>query len=299
MIQKLYANTIGKYGKIYSLIRFLLRNYYNFIFPLQVQLKKKQSLSNDDKIIVSLTSFPKRINKVWMVIETMFNQTHKPDKIVLTLSELQFPDKKLPQKLLEQTQRGLEIIWTKDDIRSHKKYYYTMQKYPNSIVITADDDILYEKSLIEKLIEFHQKYPKYILCNSGALKIGENYLNWKRLFFQPTQPAFEVMQLGGTGTLYPPHSLYKDVFRKDIFLEICPLADDIWLNAMTVLNDTKILKTDYKYWQMPILYKDNVTLHSINNGQNQNTIQIGNLIQKYGEEFESKFIVNEEQEYAK
>lgn len=294
MINKLYANTIGKQGKIYSLIRFLLRNYYNFIFPLQIQLKKKQSLSNDDKIIVSLTSFPKRINKVWMVVETLFNQTHKPDKVILTLSELQFPDKKIPQKLLDQTKRGLEIIWTKDDIRSHKKYYYTMQKYPNSIVITADDDILYEESLIEKLIEFHQKYPNCVLCNSGALKIGKNYFNWKRLFFQRTQPSFDVMQLGGTGTLYPPKSLYKDVFRKDIFLEICPLADDIWLNAMTVLNNTKIVKTDYSYWQIPILYKDNDTLDSVNNGESQNTKQISNLIKKYGKEFESKFIVNEE-----
>ncbi len=294
MINKLYANTIGKYGRIYSLIRFLLRNYYNFIFPLQVKLKKKQSLSNDDKIIVSLTSFPKRINKVWMVVETMFNQTHKPDKVILTLSELQFPDKKIPQKLLEQTQRGLEIIWTKDDIRSHKKYYYTMQKYPNSIVITVDDDVLYEKSLIKKLIHFNKIYPNCILCNWGSIKIGNEYKNWENLLFQHKSPSYYVLQIGVGGVLYPPNSLYKDVFKKEYFLDMCPLADDIWLNAMTVLNDTKIVKTDYKYYQMPILYKDNDTLDSLNNGENQNTKQIGNLIKKYGKEFESKFIVNEE-----
>lgn len=295
MIQKLYANTIGKYGKFYSLIRFLLRNYYNFIFPLLILLKKKQSLSNNDKIIVSLTSFPKRINKVWMVIETIFNQTYKPDKIILTLSELQFPDKKIPQKLFEQTQRGLEVIWTNDDIRSHKKYFYTMQKYPDSIVITIDDDVLYEKSLIETLIKFHQKYPDCILCNWGAVKKGKDYVEWKNLLFEKREkPSLDVLQIGVGGVLYPSNSLYEDVFRKDIFLEICPLADDIWLNAMSVLNDTKIVKTNYRYFHMPILYKDNDTLHNINNGKNLNTKQISNLIEKYGKEFESKFIVNEE-----
>lgn len=292
MIQKLYANTIGKYGKIYSLIRFLLRNYYNFIFPLQVQLKKKQSLSNDDKIIVSLTSFPKRIHKVWMVVETMFNQTHKPGKVILTLSELQFPDKKIPQKLLEQTQRGLEIIWTEDDIRSHKKYYYVMQKYPNAIIITVDDDILYEKSLIEKLLEFHKQHPTCVLCNSASLKIGENYADWENLLFQPTQATFNIMQLGGTGTLYPPNSLYKDVFRKDVFLDICPLADDIWLNAMAVLNNTKIVKTDYPFYYIPILHKDNFELYKINVGENQNDIQIKTILHKYESELKGRLYIS-------
>lgn len=294
MIQKLYANTIGRQGKIYSLIRFLLRNYYNFIFPLQVHMKNKQSLSNDDQVIVSLTSFPKRINKVWMVIETMFNQTHKPDKVILTLSELQFPNRKIPQKLLDQTQRGLEIIWTKDDIRSHKKYYYAMQKYPYSIIITIDDDVLYEKSLIEKLIKFHQKYPNCVLCNWGAVKNGKDYVDWKNLLFMKREkPSLDILQIGVGGVLYPSNSLYEDVFKKNIFLEICPLADDIWLNAMAVLKNTKIMKTDYRYFHMPILYKDNDTLHNINNGQNQNTQQISSLIKKYGKEFESKFIVND------
>lgn len=293
MINKLYSDTIGKQGKIYSLERFLLRNFHNFIFPLQVKLKKKQKLlSNDGKIIVSLTSFPKRIEKVWMVIESIFNQTHKPDKIVLTLSELQFPEKKIPQKLLEQTKRGLEIIWTEDDIRSHKKYYYVMQKYPNAIILTVDDDILYEKSLIEKLLEFHEKYPTCILCNWGAIKVGKEYIHWRNLLLKLKEPSYEILQIGVGGVLYPPNSLYKDVFRKDVFLDICPLADDLWLNAMAVLNNTKIVKTDYRYYYIPILYNEDTTLHSVNLGQNQNNKQIENLIQKYGEMLESKFFIN-------
>ena len=44
-----------------------------------------------EKIIVSLTSFPGRINEVWICIESLMRQTFKPDAIELWLSLKQFP----------------------------------------------------------------------------------------------------------------------------------------------------------------------------------------------------------------
>ncbi len=35
----------------------------------------------------------------------------------------------------------------------------------------------------------------------------------------------------------PPHSLYKDATISELFLRLCPKADDIWLWAMASLND--------------------------------------------------------------
>ena len=42
------------------------------------------------KVIVSLTSYPKRINTVWITIETLLRQSFKPDKIILWLATDQF-----------------------------------------------------------------------------------------------------------------------------------------------------------------------------------------------------------------
>jgi hypothetical protein len=291
MINEFYRKTIGKQGKVYSAVRYLLRLYNNIIFPMEIMMSKKQTLSKGEQVIVSLTSFPLRIDKVWMVVETMFRQTIRPDKIVLTLSELQFKEKKIPKKLLEQTQRGLEIIWTNDDLRSHKKYYYVMQKYPNAIVITVDDDILYEKNLIRKLLDFNQTYPNCILCNWGSIKAGKEYSKWKNLLFEFRAPSYSTLQIGVGGVLYPVGSLYKDVFRKEIFLNICPLADDIWLNTMALLNNTKIVKTDYQYYYIPILYKDNFELNKINIGENQNNVQINKLLKRYESLLENKFYI--------
>lgn len=292
MINKIYSKSIGFQGKFYSAIRFLLRICKNLIFPLEIKLTKKQSLSGNDKIIVSLTSFPQRIDKVWMAIETIFRQTVKPDRIILTLSELQFPERKIPQKLIEQTQRGLEIIWTEDDLRSHKKYFYAMQKYPDAIIITIDDDILYEKSLLKKLLDFNKIYPDCIICNWGAIKKGSKYKEWENLLFQFKSPSYDVLQIGVGGVLYPSNSLDKEVFKKEVFLEICPLADDIWLNAMAVMNDTKVVKTDYSFYYIPILNENNFELNKVNVGENHNDVQIKKILDKYESLLKGRFFIH-------
>mgnify|MGYP000808865909 FL=1 len=97
----------------------------------------------EQKIIVSLTSFPKRIDTLWITVETLLRQSMKPDEIILWLAEEQFNGiDSLPKALLEQQKRGLTIRFC-DDLRSHKKYYYTMQEYPRDIVILVDDDMFY------------------------------------------------------------------------------------------------------------------------------------------------------------
>ncbi|MBQ2886366.1 MAG: hypothetical protein IJE43_21810 [Alphaproteobacteria bacterium] len=46
------------------------------------------------KVIVSLTSYPARINIVHKTIESLLNQTYKADKVILYLAYEQFQIKK-------------------------------------------------------------------------------------------------------------------------------------------------------------------------------------------------------------
>lgn len=64
--------------------------------------------SEGEKIIVSLTSFPARINIVVKTIKTLLTQTLKPDAVILWLAPEQFPngEKDLPQELLDLKQYG-------------------------------------------------------------------------------------------------------------------------------------------------------------------------------------------------
>lgn len=277
-----YGFLVGKKGLLAKSGRYILKYLYNLIGPVFYRFKNT-TLSGNSDLIISLTTFPDRISKTWLVIETLFDQTIKPDKIVLTLSLQQFPDKKnLPKKLLLQKERGLEIIWTNDDLRSHKKYYYVMKKYPQSKIVTVDDDFFYSKGMLENLLKFHNKHPQAIICHLAAKRRGNNYNNWENLLFKKAGPTKLIMQYGGSGVLYPPNALFIDAFDKEKIKEMCPFADDIWLNCMSILNGCDIVKTDYPYYLLPLKFKKTLALKDINVDQGMNTKQIEKLKNFYG-----------------
>lgn len=286
----LYSYTITKKDSLrYKVIRFFIKHFLNYYIPLYYFLCNKKMYNTPFRanIVVSLTTFPKRIGKTWIVIESILHQTVKPKKIVLVLSKLQFEsEESLPKRLLQLKKYGLEIIWTEDDIRSHKKYYHTMKKYPNDVVVTIDDDFIYEKNMLKKLVEFHAKYPNCIVTNFGLKKIGLNYHDWENLFFKQYGPSQNIMQFGGSGVLYPPNSLHSDALNQDYILKYCPLADDLWLNAMALLNNVNIVKTDYSVYLLPIIFKGNLELYSENVLDDKNNEQIAALERKYGRLFD-------------
>ena len=149
----------------YFYIKDIDSHYIIKIFNIRIRLKHKQyfdykqttslgitKTKRKPEIIVSLTSFPKRINIVVKTINTILNQSVKPDKIILWLANEQFPNKEkdLPDELLDLKNFGLMINWC-EDLRSYKKLIPTLNLYPNDIIITADDDIYYDKDWIESL----------------------------------------------------------------------------------------------------------------------------------------------------
>lgn len=282
--------------RFYSVLRFLVRSLANIIIPLyytitmantSFQLNKNQEGSSTKKIIVTLTSFPTRINNVWLVVESILRQKIKPDKIILWLSKEQFDGfESLPGKLIKQTKRGLEVWFVDGDIRSHKKYYYAMQKFPEDLIITVDDDILYRDNLIQLMLKYHDDYPFNIIsfyCRKIKRDKGRlcAYNSWPKA----TEEEASISELffgSGGGTLFPSHSIHEDVFNIDLFMKLTPLADDIWLNAMSRLNETYIYSICNKNWiPLPVINKKNKTLAKQNVSENLNDNQIENVRSYY------------------
>lgn len=195
----------------------------------------------DCDVILSMTTYPKRMETLPIVIESLLRQTVKPTKFQLWLAEEQYPDKDtLLRDMKYYIERGLEIKFC-DDLKSHKKYYYAMKDNPDAIVITVDDDIIYPETMIEKLLKTYQKYPECIVtCRAHQMKIDENsvlpYNNWNYRAIGCVGPDLYLCATGGAGCLYPPNLLPKEVFNKEVFKEICFYADDLWLKCMEQIN---------------------------------------------------------------
>ncbi len=199
----------------------------------------------DEKVIVSLTSYPKRISEVKYTIYSLLNQKIKPDKLVLWLSKEEFPNREsdLPSELKEFLKHGLIIRWC-DSIKSYKKLIPSLKEYPDSVIVTADDDLYYPEDWLEKLIKHHEKYPNEIVTHrSRKISFSDNvidrYLVWKVSENEEDASFLNFFTTGG-GTLFAPNSLSDMIFNTDVYDRVCPTGDDIWFWAMAVLNGTKI-----------------------------------------------------------
>lgn len=242
------------------------------------------------KIIISLTSIPERAAAVSKVIRKMHQQTLSPNKIVLYLTSSQFPNKALPIELKKLKDEKLcEIKFYKNFIKSYTKLIPALSDFPNDIIITIDDDINYPTNLIETLYNAHIKNPNTIIgCDVRRIAKDKSYKKWRKIqnrwwrtvIFK--SPSFKNFAAGVGGILYPPHTLYKDVLREDLFLELARDADDVWFWAMAVLNGTKIMLAPKAEKKVPTLKgSQTVALWSGNSQNDRNNKILDAIIKHY------------------
>ncbi len=205
--------------------------------------------SNTEEVIISLTTIPSRVETLWICIESLLRQDFKPSHIILWLSKEEFKNIKLPPLVLKQQKRGLQIRYC-ENLKSHKKYYYSMLEFPNSTVVTVDDDVIYPQDMLERLMKKHYQYPGKIICNRAhKIQFNDNnelksYNHWSSGATNFRGPSHLLLPTGVSGVLYPPASLHKEVFNKDIFMTLCPTQDDLWLKVMAFKKNTKVVKVE-------------------------------------------------------
>jgi hypothetical protein len=196
-------------------------------------------------LIVSFTSFPGRIDEIKYTLFSLFNQTLLPERFVLWLAESQFPGKEndLPQELLAFERFGLEIRWC-DDLRSYKKLVPALEQFPGHCIVTADDDLYYNKNWLKKLMQEHTKHPGEVVCHiAHRIRFDKHnnllpYAEWK--FNTRKKASFLNFTLSGGGVLWHKSYFYKDIARSDLFTELAPNADDIWFYCMAIKGNTRI-----------------------------------------------------------
>ena len=205
------------------------------------------------KLIVSLTSYPARIHCLAQSLATIYRQTMLPDEVVLWLAESQFPKKlkDLPADLLKLvTEKKLSVQWCEDDLKSHKKYFYAFKKYPDALVITIDDDILYHPRLIENLYASWILHPNAVsVFRAHLILISETgrilpYKEWvKDMDVCVSKPSMQLLATNGAGSLYPTALFTKayDLLDIDTIKRTCPFADDLWLKAMQLVADIPVV----------------------------------------------------------
>lgn len=245
---------------------------------------KKHSL--DKELVVSLTSYPSRFNILPITIQSLLNQTVKPDRIILWLYERDYFF--LAESIRNLERFGVQILLIKEDWKSYKKIIPTIENFPNSYIITCDDDILYKPTLIEELVDFYQRVGGIVAQRAHIVQFERNgelspYSKWLEYtpannFYEATSPL--VFPTSGGGVLYPPDCFNENVVDVAKAMELCPTADDVWLYFMASYNNSTCSLIGGR--SLIDLNQDpDDSLWTINS-QGENDRQIKNVISEFG-----------------
>ena len=279
-------NSFGVLGKSFNRFvrKFVKKHLDNTMYSLYKNNPIENGLNRADgrsrKLVCSLTSFPARIDEIWISIETIFRQTYKADEIILWLSKDQFQGRELPQSIQNCQEKGLTIRWVDRDLRSHKKYFYVLQEYKNKNVdvVLLDDDLYYPDRLLENLVSMAHRHP-HSICATRVHKMtydGEGQLKPYRQWIHNYNPKQEMCSdefffTSGAGTLIPAGIMPADTFNDEVFKQICFHADDVWLNMQAKKVGLDIYTNNqYNKDEISIGHSQNVKL------VNENVLSGGN-----------------------
>lgn len=198
------------------------------------------------KTVITMTSWTKRIHAVGKAIYRFLKtQTEKPDLFYLWLAEEEFPNKEgdLPQNLLLICEAfNIQICWTKDNEYCFKRWYVYPKHYED-LVISIDDDVIYDKNLIKLMKEFAKKETKAVVHYHGKgglieIKNGIEYLPSHKFIYKDVR-NYIMCQCA-----FLPNSFPLDAWTDEniaIRKKICPKCDESWLHPFLIKNNIPII----------------------------------------------------------
>lgn len=236
-------------------------------------------------VMVSLTTVPERIHtRTYLAISSLLNQSFAPDGVILWVSDA-LRNQPLPKNFDHLLAAGLRVEYC-PDIGPHTKLIYALEKYPDSLIVTADDDNLYPSHWLGELYNSYQKAPEYIHCQRAHLMRLDadgklmSYEDWDYLAPGVIGPSTRLFITGTSGVLYPPHCFPDEVFNQDVFRKICRTNDDIWFTAMALLNRVSRKKVSATSREYPVVtYSQERALIKINSSAND--AQLAAVFSKY------------------
>ena len=248
---------------------------------LKLYLTSSQKLGQhaepiDKPLIVSLTSIESRLRIVQLTIRSLLNQNTRPEKILLWLNHSL--EKQVPDGLSDLQGERFEIRYS-DQNCPHRKLVETLTRYPDHIIVTCDDDVMYPSDWLSRLYQQHKQSPNDIVaheCRRIAISPDNEevlpYKEWR--FEQAGEGSPATLAIGYGGVLYPPNSLHSDTSNRTLYDELAPRVDDLWFKAMALRAGTQVRRTvNNRPKPTPILFSQTFSLKKENIGADKNRKQ--------------------------
>ncbi len=235
--------------------------------------------------IVSMTSYRGRIKWVYIPISSMLIGNVKPSRLILYLSRDEFPNElgDMPKELIQLQSHGLTIEFVDGNLRSHKKYRYAFESFPDHKIITIDDDIIYPYDFLKKIFLLNQGLLDGSILSLLAMKIERQggefvpYSLWNYVF--SNQIGEEYLPIGCGGCLYNNPNKMMQFYNELESMSLFDTGDDIYLYYL----GRKAGLTNYTFGAaysrvFPVIpWVQNTNLFEVNIGEGKNDEMLRNM----------------------
>jgi hypothetical protein len=217
---------------IIFLYDFLVVYFYSMVGKLIKNTHK------NNNVFISLTTIPSRSKNIIFSLNSILNQTIIPQKIFITISKKNLREQQIDYQIPEIIKKYplIEIIIIDKDNGPINKLYGGISKceYNDDIIITVDDDSIYNRYMIENIYKYSQKYKNQVIGTIGRIDYNT------KIFGYYTRKPIEVKLLEGYGAIgYRKKFLsLQDINTDNLSKEII-FNDDIYISYLLKKKNIK------------------------------------------------------------
>lgn len=178
-MNSLYLFIIISIIVFYFIIKFNIFRYINLHLNSDdnyIKNYKKLHKCIEQRVVISLTTTPERIQLIKPVLKSLLDQTVRVDKIILNIpKECKGEKYNIPSEINDMC----NVYNCGRDYGPGTKFIPTIlrETQANTILILLDDDYIYGKDFIKTIINHMQENPETAICSKEAIALKPEYLD--------------------------------------------------------------------------------------------------------------------------
>ena len=203
------------------------------------------------KLILSLTTYPKRFDYLQTSIKSILNQTiyDKADLFYINIDDNLTEEDYKKYDGLKALDPKIRIKVCPAKWKSCNKLIWVYKDHPDDIIVCFDDDKNYPSETLEQVYETWKEHPECIVAQEinpiVRTPIGDiNYIN----SIDAMLNQIEYGKYLSNGCLFPPNSFTDMLFDYDEMMHITNgNHDELWFWLVSTLKGVPCIGLDYTY----------------------------------------------------
>ncbi len=197
------------------------------------------------KVLVCVTTTKARLDVFFYALQSLKRQTYEDYYISVYLSQEPFLlDEGI--RVVPDWMRGerLQVGFVSNSGSYRKLLPAIVDAADEDLIVTADDDVLYARNWLERIVKAAELHPTHIVCGrarsiqKNILGRFQNYSNWPIVSKSMTGRA--LLPIGCSGIAYRRNLLDLDFMLDQAFRDCAPTSDDIWFRLASLRKHVEV-----------------------------------------------------------